>query len=209
MRTVDELNNITFDEKEFFREYFKSMDIPEEAKKEREEAASDIMAVLLLIFILLEDNIERNALSYDEILYQFQIEFADVIAKYGRNDAYFSEYLNVATTDILRTTYDHIGEEYYFSQERLAIVSANESNNILNYEELQRALEKGYTHKTWKAEIDRKTREDHLEMDGTTIPIEDYFILPDCEMAMPHDEVNGTARQCANCRCSLHYTNEK
>lgn len=209
MRLNDELNNITFDEEEYFREYFKPMDIPEEAKKEREEASEDIFDLLLFMFLLIDENLDNGAFSYNDLLMEFQRRYADIIAKYGRNDAYFQQYLGLVPGEILDTTIKNLDNEYYTSEERAASVSANEANGILNYEELQRKIDEGYTHKTWKAEIDRKTRLDHDEMNGTTIPIEEYFVFPDCEMMMPHDEVNGTARQVVNCRCSLKYSSQQ
>ena len=88
-------------------------------------------------------------------------------------------------------------------------LSENEANSLLNYQELKQAIEDGYTHKTWVTERDNRVRDDHRDKEGETIPIAEYFEFPDCEMLCPHDVVNGTARQNANCRCSLRYSYEE
>ena len=84
----------------------------------------------------------------------------------------------------------------------------NDANAVLGYEELDEAIENGYKYKTWKTELDARVRKDHRSMEGKKVKIDDYFVLPDCMMLMPHDDVNGTEKQVCGCRCSLKYTRE-
>lgn len=207
---LHELNNIQTEYEEYdIDTYFDPMDITEEQKEERKEAAEELWWVFLLLFALINASLEDGDLDYAFIYETFKDSFGDIVYKYSREDDYTRQYVNSFSQQTLDTTWNHIDFEnpdsYWTSDRRAVVIAVNEANTILNYEELMKAIEEGNTHKTWVAEIDRKTRKDHLEMNGTTIPIRDFFIFPDCEMLMPHDELNGTAAQIVNCRCSTKY----
>lgn len=202
MRLNDELNNITFDEEEYFREYFKPMDIPEEAKKEREEASEDIFDLLLFMFLLIDENLDNGAFSYNELLTEFQRRYADIIATYGRNDAYFQSYLEMVPGEILNTTIKNLDNEYYTSRERAARIAVNEANTILNYEDLQKAIDEGKNVKIWHTQRDSHVRDSHRELEGKKIGIKDFFKVGQSLLLFPCDEVNCTnIRDIAGCRC--------
>lgn len=214
---IDELNILSseptendsdaFDYHDFILHYFDRMQISEKQKKERIEAAEEIFDAVLLFLMWCENAPER--VLEDATLRSFENMYKEVIFQYSEPDEYFDAYVLVFIADLVKTTLDHMGEEYFTSIERAANVAANESNTVLNHVDIENAKLLGYNYKTWVAELDDRTRKDHEEMNGWTIPIDDWFIFDDCMMQFPHDEVNGTARQCANCRCSTVFSKKE
>lgn len=208
---MDELNNLNDDFEVFMEEYFEAMDITEEQVEDRKEAARELRNLMLLLFLLILETLSRGYADYAFILAMFGDKLEEIAIRHGGDSDRIREYADKVSADIFSVTMLHVNPEnadgnYFVSDERASLLAVNEANSIMNCGELQDAIGSGFTKKTWRAERDRKTRKEHLKMDGTTIPIEEYFKFPDCEMLYPHDEVNGTALECANCRCSLAYS---
>jgi hypothetical protein len=209
---IDELNTFTSEESEpiSIDTYFDCMDISEEQKEERKSAANESWWALLLLFATIKAGIEDGDLDYAYLNSMFGGMVEDIVEKYSRKDDYTNAYIRKVPQEIIDTTWDHLDltkpDSYWTSGKRAVGVAVNEANSILNYEDLQKAIDDGMTHKTWRAEIDPKTRDDHRYMNRKTIPIREYFEFPDCKMVVPHDEVNGTAAQTVNCRCATEYS---
>ncbi|MCH4167692.1 MAG: phage head morphogenesis protein [Streptococcaceae bacterium] len=53
--------------------------------------------------------------------------------------------------------------------------------------------------KQWSAALDMKTRSDHAQLDGTTIPIKEYFKVSGYKALQPH--MFGVAEEDCGCRC--------
>lgn len=208
---IDELNILSssgkeesFDYHDFIAHYFDPMQISEKQRRERIDAAEDIFDAILFFLIWCEDVPER--VSEPETQRMFENLYKEVIFQHGEPDSYFDDYVVLFIPLLIATTLVHIDEPYFTSVERAANVAVNEANSVLGYGELKKAKEQGYTKKTWMAEIDDRTRPDHVEMNGWTVPIDDYFVFEDCMMLFAHDEVNGTAKQTVNCRCATFYS---
>lgn len=58
--------------------------------------------------------------------------------------------------------------------------------------------------KTWLSTQDARTRDDHLDMDGTTVAFNELFVVGGEEAEFPCDP-NLSAEQSINCRCCLTY----
>lgn len=190
-------------------EYFDIMDIDEDQKEKRKSLAKEFRNAMLFLFALAYIAYENEYFSYEYLLTQFRTQYADALLDFGRNDPYTERYFQKVTADLVQTTYDHFNPEqkdYWTSDERAIIVGENEANSVLNYSELQDAIEAGYEFKTWKTERDNRVRKSHKEKESVTIPIEEYFQFDDCEMLFPHDYDNGTAEQLAGCRCTCKYS---
>ena len=187
-----------------FRDYFEPMDITESQKDEREDAAEDIFDAVLLFLTWCENAPDR--VIEEETQRTFQNMYKEVIFQYCEPDDYLDEYVPIFIKNLIDVTLEHQGEDYYTSVERAAINAVNEANTVLNHADIVKAKEMGYTQKTWISEVDERTRNDHLEMNGWTVPIDEWFIFDDCMMLFPHDEVNGSARQTVNCRCSVKFS---
>ena len=114
-------------------------------------------------------------------------------------------YLTQLVLDLIDTTNRHPDDPYYLSKERALLIAQNEANTAYNYSDYYNAISEGKTHKTWVAEVDERTREYHLEVDGRTIPIDDYFLVGGDTMRYPHDYLNSSPGNIINCRCVCTY----
>lgn len=208
---IDELNILgnknssdVFDREEFIDHYFDSMQISEKQKKDRIDAAKDIFDAVLLFLMWCENAPER--VQEEDTLRSFENMYKEVIYQHAEPDEYIDRYVPMFISNLIMVTLDHQGEDYFYSVERAAFNSVNEANTVMNHVDLENAKALGYKNKTWMAEVDDRTRPDHLEMNGWTIPIDDWFIFDDCMGLFPHDYANLSQRQLANCRCSLTFS---
>lgn len=207
MKTIDELNSITTEYEEVdIDTYFEPMDITEEQKEERKKAAEDLWWVLLLMFGLIKQSIEDGDLDYAFMYDTFKESYADVVEKYSRIDDYTTTYIDKFVQNTLDTTWNHIDFEnpdsYWTSNKRALGIAVNEANTILNYEDLQRAIDNGMNVKIWHTQKDNRVRPDHRLMEGQKVGILEFFSVGDSQLLFPRDEVNCTnVRDIANCRC--------
>jgi len=68
----------------------------------------------------------------------------------------------------------------------------------------------GNKKKIWISTFDTRSREDHMAMDGVSIPMNEMFILPSgSRLEYPGDSVNGMAEDVINCRCGYEIIVEK
>ena len=188
--------------------YFSKMDISKVQKEKRIKATNDFSDVLLFLFALLAIETEYTE-NFGYAYEMFYERYGNVVRKYVRTDEYTKDFIDQRTREIFDLTKERFPlGGWWTSPERATALGENSSNTVLNYEELQKALEAGYRYKEWRGVMDYREREDHVRMESRKIPIDEYFIFPDCVMMMPHDEINGTARQVDNCRCALRFSKE-
>ena len=190
-------------------EYFDVMDIDDKQKEKRKDLAKEIRNALLFLFALINVSYEYDYLSYEYVLGMFRAEFQQIVLQYGRLDIYTEKYIQKVTKDVVDTTFknlDLVNPNFWMSDERAIIVGENEANSILNYEELQEAIDNGYTMKEWLTERDGRVRKTHRAVDGKKIPIEEYFEFPDCKGLFPHDYDNLSDKELSNCRCTLRFS---
>ena len=210
-----EIEEKAFDYKEFINDYFKPMDISEKQREERRKLANEMFNVFLFLFSLVEVSQNYNYLNVEYLVTQFELQYAPLVMSYSRNDEYISGYVDKVSKDIVNTTVDNVrkpkdsGEnKFATSDKRAALLSVNEANSVENYEELQEAIENGYTKKSWCTMLDRKVRDTHRVLEGKTIPIDEYFEVGDDLLLFPRDEENciNNLGNIANCRCSLKFS---
>lgn len=188
--------------------YYAVMDIPKEKKEKRKRDAWELFDLFMLFFLWFKEAEERGVENTSYFLPRFQNELQETVNKMALVDDYFILYIATMAHGIYTVTQEHRNEKYYLSEDRAVNLALNESNSINNHIELQNAKEQGYTMKRWCTELDNRVRPTHMEMEGVTIPIDDYFIFPDCKGLFPHDTVNMTSEECSNCRCWLEYVKE-
>jgi uncharacterized protein with gpF-like domain len=83
---------------------------------------------------------------------------------------------------------------------RTEIVSASNLGSI------EAARSTGLTlQKSWLSTRDARTREAHASVDGQLAELEGYFIVDGEELSYPGD-INGSAGNVINCRCTVTYT---
>lgn len=196
-----------FDYHDFILHYFDPMQITETQKNKRIEAAEEIFDAVLLFLIWCENAPER--VQEENTQRSFENMYKEVIFQYSEPDDYLDMYVPLFIANLVQTTLDHQGEEYFYSVERAANVACNESNVVLGYNEYSNAILLGYTTKTWHTELDNRVRPTHQEMEGVTIPIEDLFLVGDSLMEFPKDQSHGASPQeIVNCRCVCEYKKE-
>ena len=100
-----------------------------------------------------------------------------------------------------------ITDDYYLSNDRAMFISECEANSILNYRQYPKALKSGKTKKTWIDVGDKRERKTHLEVGGTTIPINEPFSVGDSLLMFPTGHSLGaSADEIVNCSCSIQYS---
>ena len=98
-------------------------------------------------------------------------------------------------------------KDYWLSLKRAVLIAQNETNGILNYDQYVAAKDKGLKWKTWHTMLDNKVREEHQELEGLTIPIEQPFNVGNSLMQFAHDfDIDVDPKEVINCRCSVEYS---
>ena len=197
-----------FDELNQLKRFFSTMDISDDEKKKRSDLAYLLYDAIYFTFAIIkvekeidERDFTKNALLVDQyrdtLLNRIQDALSDV--------PYEPDYLTRLVNDIIETTDRHPDDPYYLSRNRALLIAQNEANTAYNHADYENARKSGKQYKTWIAEIDDKTREWHLEVDGTRIPIDEKFQVGTDVMRYPHDYLNGSAENLVNCRCTCLY----
>lgn len=200
-----------------YKEYFSKMSISDKEKQERIAFSEQMEEVILYILALIETTIESGESDQEYIQTQFYDKYLDVVLEYMLIDSYIKEYVLETSKQIIGTTFSHIVEkhpdseqatdDYYLSNDRAMFISECEANSILNYRQYSKALKSGKTKKTWIDVGDKRERKTHLEVGGTTIPINEPFSVGDSLLMFPTDHSLGaSADEIVNCRCSIQYS---
>ena len=194
-----------FDElHKLFTRYFEVMEIPKEDKKKRVDLALEFYDIFLYILLLIKtdlkyDRLEESQGYMESLNYRIQDMLADL--------PYEEEYIPQLSKDVIETTFRHLDEEYYFSEDRTILISQNEANTVMNNIDYVSAKRSGKTRKTWVTEKDNRVRLWHEEVDELTIPIDEMFQVGNDQMRFPHDYINGSPENLINCRCTCFYEN--
>lgn len=200
-----------------YKEYFSKMSISDKEKQERIAFSEQMEEVVLYILALIETTIESGETDQEYIKTQFYEKYLDVVLGYMLIDSYIKEYVLETSKQIIGTTFSHIVEkhpdseqstdDYYLSNDRAMFISECEANSILNYRQYSKAVKAGKTKKTWIDVGDKRERKTHLEVGGTTIPINEPFSVGDSLLMFPTDHSLGaSADEIVNCRCSIQYS---
>ena len=200
-----------------YKEYFSKMSISDKEKQERIAFSEQMEEVVLYILTLIETTIESGETNMEYIQTQFYDKYLDVVFGYMLIDSYIKEYVLETSKQIIGTTFSHISEkhpdseqstdDYYLSNDRAMFISECEANSILNYRQYSKSLKSGKTKKTWIDVGDKRERKTHLEVGGTTIPINEPFSVGDSLLMFPTDHSLGaSADEIVNCRCSIQYS---
>ena len=194
-----------FDElHKLFTRYFEVMEIPKEDKKKRVDLALEFYDIFLYILLLIKtdlkyDRLEESQGYMESLNYRIQDMLGDL--------PYEEEYIPQLSKDVIETTFRHLDDEYYFSEDRTILISQNEANTVMNNIDYVSAKRSGKTRKTWVTEKDNRVRLWHEEVDELTIPIDEMFQVGNDQMRFPHDYINGSPENLINCRCTCFYEN--
>lgn len=197
-----------------YKEYFSKMSISDKEKQERIAFSEQMEEVVLYILSLIETTIESGESDQEYIKTQFYDKYLDVIASYMLIDTYINQYALGVTKQIIDATFERfsaedksITDDYYLSNDRAMFISECEANSILNYRQYSKAVKAGKTKKKWIDVGDKRERKTHLEVGGTTLPIDEPFSVGDSLLQFPKDtSLGASADEIVNCRCSIQYS---
>jgi len=195
------------DVEEYMEEFYSTMQIDEDQKEKRKRVARQVRDAIIFLFLLIRVTVENEQWNYNFVLNQFRNEFRDILSNNLVIDYRMESYIQEFTQNYLDTTIEHLSMSdaaFFMSEDRAIIGGANESNTIIGYAEYEEAIENGYTQKRWKTERDNRVRKTQKEMEGKTIPIDDYFVVGGSALLYPCDP-EGSEKETANCRCVLEY----
>ena len=207
---IDEFGNEEYSEEELdeiIDDYFDPMELDEDQKEERKKLAKEYYALLIFLFLLLQTQFMYGAVVIEEVVNQFRARLKNICFKYTAIDEYITTYIEEVTERVIQTTADNMAQKkYWTSAERAVTIAMEETNTILNHDDLERAKALGYTKKKWLCMKDNKVRKEHLKVEGKIIPIDDKFHVGHSYLEFPRDEVNCVyLGDIANCRCSLKF----
>ena len=211
----DELNVLALQRKQRsipIDQFFDEMDLPAQQKRDRKAFAREMQNILFdtmsLIHLLVIQNI--SGMTIDTVKQNLSNDLDRLVRKYTVPDGYMVYMVTEYASNFVDVTVRHsVADDpkdvaYWYSQDRAKLNAENEANSIFNYDEYRQAIFDGYTFKRWITMRDERVRKTHAEVDGVTIPIEDYFVVGDSLMRFPHDEEGGP-EETVNCRCSTQY----
>lgn len=209
--SFDELNRMVGMKRSMpFASYFGPMKISKEQKRERQRLAEALEEEFLYMMsymfyaypVINEQMVEDLRDGYIRQLEELGI--AVMV-----NDIYFRQAEKFAI-DCIDTTQRHKDNPYYYSADRARLCAEDQSNFIYDAKDYNDALANGFGFKTWNTVGDNRVRNSHEEVEGSTIPIEEPFVLQGGLMMAPHDSSLGVSEdELIMCRCSLSYSNEQ
>lgn len=187
-------------------DYFDEMDLTDKQKEDRKGFAEEMEDAMLFILALVAVMSRYNAINEEFISQQIKERYLAVAGRYGGIDGYIQDYVGRFAEETVQTTLDHIGEDYYLSDERATFIACNEANTTLNYSDWKEAVESGKTKKQWVTMKDRRVRDTHREVDGQIIGINEPFLVGDSLLFYPKDfTFDPSPEETVNCRCSIRY----
>lgn len=211
MIKIDELNNLKTkysddDVLAELKQYFSEMqDITDEDIEKRTDLGKKIFDLMMFLFLFIDSTDYTN--NIQDIGYYIEMvarRYTDIIPT---NDVYLSNYVRNFAQRIVNTTFEHINEAFYLSQDRALLIAETEANTVINYDDYQTAKANGMTHKIWLSQKDSKVRNSHRLVDDKKISIDEYFQVGFSEMLFPHDMSAGAdEKEIVNCRCHIKYT---
>lgn len=202
-REIDELSELGREVIDY-EEYFGEMELSDEEKEKRVELAKKFE--VLFLFFLLSYSENRNA-NYESMIYEKYAVIALEFLKQKNLPSYIDDYARKLANNVVKTTVNHDGEEFYISKERGVLISANEANTLGNYNQQIQAIKSGMRYKTWITEKDRKVRHTHRTVNEKKISIFESFEVGDSLMMFPKDASLGASiEEVAGCRCVAKYS---
>lgn len=189
-----------------YEQYFGEMEITDDQKKKRIQAAEEIEDIMFFLYELVSLMTDYRYISPEFIKQKVYEKYINVLEKHGKPDKYIEEYAKEFSDMVVDTTIKHSREEFYRSEDRAMLVAENEANSAINYFEYKEAVAGGKKRKQWITQRDDRVRDTHKEVNGETIPIDNAFIVGDSLMAFPKDTSYGASiNEIAGCRCTIKY----
>lgn len=198
----DELNSLS---RSTYEDFFGEMKIPKDAKTDRVLVAMALEDGFLDVLSWIQVKKDRGELFLLDSIPLFEQAFlAAALTRVDDQD--IRETAKEFAEAVALSTYNHQDDEYFLSADRAINMAATESNAINCYGELVDARMSGKKYKKWNTIIDGREREWHEEVNGTTLPLSEPFVVNGELLMQPLDtSLGASADNIANCRCWLTF----
>ena len=206
--TFDDLNKMVGTKKSIpYETYFSNTGLSDKQKENRISLAKKMEEKFTYAMILLFTMAQYSkAIDYESVRAIFETGYLAAITGTIDVDDYIESYVKQFSYDIIDSTKKHDSDPYYYSKDRVKLISENESQTSWNYQEYVDAKNSGKTKKKWRDIRDKRERETHRKVGGTVLPIGEPFLVGDSLMYYPKDTSLGASdEEIANCRCSIKY----
>lgn len=180
-----------------YETYFGDMYLTEKQIEDREDLAGKIEEPVRNWLLLILIGLATGLVLYEEARQEL---LDNLIAL----DIASADYLDMMTREITDSTKRHPDDDWYFSDDRVILISENEANTIMNGTEFQEARNRGMTRKQWIGIGDKRERDTHFILNDRVIPIDDYFHVGEALMLYPKYPCD-YPEEVINCRCSVKY----
>ena len=203
--SFDELNRLVGFERSLpIDQYFDEMRLAPRQKEQRKRLArqleEEMVWLMSYMFYARKQGISVSMDAINEIRERYREAVGSTVVI----DLYIATHIDSVTANIVDATNRHKDDPYFYSEDRARLIAEEESNSIFQYTEFEEAS-KNKRYKTWLTVMDGHQRESHGLVNGTTIPIDEEFILEGGTCQFPREDTLPD-EECIGCRCSLAFS---
>lgn len=205
--SFDELNDLVANKRSMsFEQFFGEMELPDEEIQQRIELAEKLEDGFLFVLALLFTMQQYNAVNWERARQEYENRYLSALAGYVTITPYIRQYVRDMSYDIMDSTKKHQSEYYYYSPDRGKFMAECEANTTRSYQCNEDAIAQGKTMKRWLTMGDKRVRETHKEVGGTSKPIGEPFYVGGSLMMFPRDtQYSPPNSLVCGCRCSIEY----
>ena len=205
--SFDEINDLVTNKRSMsFEQFFGEMELSDEEIQQRIELAEKLEDGFLFVLALLFTMQQYNAVNWERARQEYENRYLSALAGYVTITPYIRQYVRDMSYDIMDSTKKHQAEYYYYSPDRGKFMAECESNTTRSYQCNEDAIAQGKTMKRWLTMGDKRVRETHKEVGGTSKPIGEPFYVGGSLMMFPRDtQYSPPNSLVCGCRCSIEY----
>ena len=205
--SFDELNDLVENKRSMsFEQFFGEMELSDEEMQQRIELAEKLEDGFLFVLALLFTMQQYNAVNWEQARQEYENRYLSALAGYVTITPYIRQYVLDMSYDIMDSTKKHQAEYYYYSPDRGKFMAECEANTTRSYQCNEDAIAQGKTMKRWLTMGDKRVRETHKEVGGTSKPIGEPFYVGGSLMMFPRDtQYSPPNSLVCGCRCSIEY----
>ena len=205
--SFDELNDLVVNKRSMsFEQFFGEMELSDDEIQQRIELAEKLEDGFLFVLALLFTMQQYNAVNWERARQEYENRYLSALAGYVTITPYIRQYVRDMSYDIMDSTKKHQAEYYYYSPDRGKFMAECEANTTRSYQCNEDAIAQGKTMKRWLTMGDKRVRETHKEVGGTSKPIGEPFYVGGSLMMFPRDtQYSPPNSLVCGCRCSIEY----
>lgn len=205
--SFDELNNFVANKRSMsFEQFFGEMELSDDETQQRIGLAEKLEDGFLFVLALLFTMQQYNEVNWERARQEYESRYLSALAGYVAVTPYIRQYIRDMSYDIMDSTKKHQAEYYYYSPDRGKFMAECEANTTRSYQCNEDAIAQGKTMKRWLTMGDKRVRETHKEVGGTSKPIDEPFYVGGSLMMFPRDtQYSPPNSLVCGCRCSIIY----